>query len=103
MSTMTSPSSLPATSDCADTGAICTEDGRKQSSRLELTVSGPESQQQAVQNSPATGQPTVGGTARVGETLTADTSGIADVDGLSNAVYSYQWQADGGRHPRCHQ
>ena len=32
---------LPAIGDCDDTGAICTEDGRKLSSRLELTVSGP--------------------------------------------------------------
>ena len=46
-------------------------------------------------NTPATGQPTISGTAQVGETLTADTSGIADDDGLSNSVFSYQWQADG--------
>ena len=26
--------------------------------------------------------------------LTADTSGIADVDGLTNATYSYQWLGD---------
>ena len=45
-------------------------------------------------NSPATGQPTISGTAQVGETLTADTSGIADQDGLGSAVYSYQWLAD---------
>ena len=30
----------------------------------------------------------------MGETLTADTSGIADEDGLDNASFSYQWQAD---------
>ena len=46
-------------------------------------------------NSPATGEPSIGGTAQVGETLTADTSGIADEDGLENATFSYQWQADG--------
>ncbi len=51
------------------------------------------SQQQA--NSPATGQPTISGTAQVGQTLTADTSGIADEDGLADVSYSYQWQADG--------
>ena len=45
-------------------------------------------------NSPATGAPTISGTAQVGETLTADTSGIADQDGLSSAVYRYQWLAD---------
>ena len=50
---------------------------------------------EAKPNSPATGTPTISGTAQVGETLTADTSGIADDDGLTNAVFSYQWQASG--------
>ncbi len=45
-------------------------------------------------NSPAAGVPTISGTARVGETLTADTSGVADGDGLTNADLSYQWTAD---------
>ena len=45
-------------------------------------------------NSPATGAPTINGTAQVGETLTANTSGIADEDGLTNATYSFQWLAD---------
>ncbi len=45
-------------------------------------------------NNPATGAPTISGTAQVGETLTADTSGIADADGLSNVQYEYQWLAD---------
>ena len=44
-------------------------------------------------NSPATGAPTVSGTAQVGETLTVDTSGISDEDGLDNVSYSYQWLA----------
>ena len=39
----------------------------------------------------ATGKPTISGTARVGQTLTADTSGIADADGLASVSYSYQW------------
>ena len=42
-------------------------------------------------NTPATGAPIIGGTAQVGEKLTADTSGIADADGLTNATFSYQW------------
>ena len=46
-------------------------------------------------NTPATGTPAISGTVRVGETLTADTTGIADEDGLDNAVFSYQWLADG--------
>ena len=45
-------------------------------------------------NSPATGAPTTSGTAQVGQILTADTSGIADADGLANATFSYQWLAD---------
>ena len=45
-------------------------------------------------NSPATGAPTISGTAQVGETLAADTSGIADEDGLENATFGYQWLAD---------
>ena len=42
-------------------------------------------------NSPATGTPTITGTAQVGEMLTADTSGIADANGLTGARFSYQW------------
>ena len=45
-------------------------------------------------NLPATGAPVISGTAQVGETLTADPSGIADADGLSNVQYEYQWLAD---------
>ena len=45
-------------------------------------------------NSPATGAPTISGTAQVGETLTANTYGVADADGLSNVQYEYQWLAD---------
>ena len=52
--------------------------------------------QQQIVNSPATGVPTISGTAQVGETLTADTSGIADADGLTNVTYSYQWVANDG-------
>ena len=49
------------------------------------------------ENSPATGAPAISGTARVDETLTASTSGIADQDGLDDVSYSYQWiRSDGG-------
>ena len=48
-------------------------------------------------NSPATGAPTIGGTPQVDQTLTADTSGITDADGLTNVSYSYQWiRSDNG-------
>ena len=46
-------------------------------------------------NSPATGLPTISGIPQVDETLTADTSGISDDDGLTNVSYSYQWTAGG--------
>ena len=52
---------------------------------------------QQQENSPATGGPTISGTAEVGQTLTADTSGIADTDGLTTVSYGYQWiRNDGG-------
>ena len=44
--------------------------------------------------SEATGAPAITGTVRVGETLTANTSGIADADGLDSATFTYQWMAD---------
>ena len=45
-------------------------------------------------DTPATGVPTISGTAQVGQTLTASTSDISDADGLTNVSYSYQWLAD---------
>ena len=42
-------------------------------------------------NAPASGAPVITGTAQVGETLTADTSGVADEDGLDDVSFSYQW------------
>ncbi len=55
------------------------------------TISGEEGA-----NVPATGHPTVTGTARVGETLTASESGIVDDDGLANATFAWQWIANDG-------
>ena len=47
-------------------------------------------------NSEPTGVPTIAGTARVGETLTASVSEIADADGLGGAMFTYQWiRSDG--------
>ena len=80
---------LPITEGCGSDGAVCTRDGTKLSNRSELTVPGP-----AAANSPATGAPIISGTAQVGETLTVDTSGIDDADGMSGAVFSYQWLAN---------
>ena len=61
----------------------------------EFVDSAPTSVVEARPNNPATGAPTITGTAQVGETLTADTSGIADDDGLNSVQYEYQWLADG--------
>ena len=49
----------------------------------------------AASNREATGQPAIGGTPQVGKTLTADTAGITDADGLTNVSYEYQWLASG--------
>ena len=42
-------------------------------------------------NVAATGQPTISGTAQVGENLSAGVSGISDGNGLTSPTYSYQW------------
>ena len=40
------------------------------------------------------GEPTITGTAQVGQTLSADTSSIEDLDGPARLSFSYQWLAD---------
>ena len=93
--------SLPATADCAAQGAICTSEGKALAEALEVAVPGqgrsPQwlTPDQSSRNMPATGAPVIRGTAQVGETLTASTSGIADAEGLSRARFSYRWLADG--------
>ena len=77
---------LAGTTDCSATGAICARGGKRLGA-VSATVPGP-----AV-NAPATGLPTISGTAQVGGTLTASTTGIADPDGLTNATFAYQWVA----------
>ena len=88
---------LPITTDCDDQGAVCTSSEKMLSNKSSVTIAGPPETAQQVQpeNSPATSAPTIGGSAQVGETLTADTSGIADADGLTNATFSFQWVAGG--------
>ena len=44
-------------------------------------------------NDPVAGQPVITGTPQEDQTLTADTSGISDADGLG--AFSYQWHRDG--------
>ncbi len=70
--------------DCALPNAICTAEGRRLFNRMELTV-------EPRPNNRTSGAPTISGTAEVGETLTADTSGISDADGMTGATFSYQW------------
>ncbi|MYD94593.1 MAG: hypothetical protein F4Y02_13080, partial [Chloroflexi bacterium] len=76
---------LPVTTDCTAESAVCTSDRRPLSNRLEVDV--------PRKNRPATGAPVITGTAQVGQTLTADTSGIGDPDGIDDATFSYQWIA----------
>ena len=42
-------------------------------------------------NDPATGAPTITGTAQVGQTLTAVTTAVMDADGLTSPAYAHQW------------
>ena len=75
---------IEADLDCALPRAICTADVRRLFNHMELTG-------EAKDSSAPAGAPTISGTVEVGETLTADTSGISDADGLTGATFSYQW------------
>ena len=44
-----------------------------------------------VLNQPAQGRPGISGTRKFGETLTADTSGITDPNGVPEGAFTYQW------------
>ena len=79
---------LPPSGDCQAQGAVCTGDRRPLSSRLEITVPGPDT---APVNSPAQGAPTNSGAPEVGQTFSADTGGITDADGLDNTAFRRQW------------
>ena len=79
---------LPAR-DCAQAGAVCTEEGRKLHTGLLALIA--SRSEEPERNTAATGAPTIGGTPQVGEELTASTSGISDADGLDDARFAYQW------------
>ena len=51
-------------------------------------------QQQALENTPAEGEPRINGIPEAGQTLSADTTGIEDLDGLEDVVFQYRWLAD---------
>ena len=75
--------------DCDAAGAVCTAGGKMLYNGVGITIQGPP-------NSSATGAPAISGKARVGETLTADTSGISDADGLTQVVFSFRWVRNDG-------
>ena len=53
-------------------------------------------------NAPATGVPAISGAPQVGKTLSAGTTGIMDLDGLTSVSYTYQWirvDVDGTSNP----
>ena len=62
----------PLNRACTEAGALCTADGGTLTVAPALQIAGPPPAQV---NSPATGAPGISGTAQVGETLTAGTSG----------------------------
>ena len=80
---------------CGDTASVCAG-GRSLAEGLRETVPGPDSESPTTNwaNRPATGGAVIEGLPVVAQTLTADTSGIADDDGLTNATFNYQWLAD---------
>ena len=68
---------------------------RSTTSTHTITVTRPSAATQP-SNSEPTGLPTIAGTARVGETLAASVSAIADPDGLGGVTFTYQWiRSDG--------
>ena len=60
------------------------------------TLRGPVHRIPAPDNNAATGSPVITGTAQVGETLSADTSGISDDDGIDTDALAYRWYANDG-------
>ena len=71
-------------------------DGPPSAEQTETAQAQTSEQRDSASNTPATGAPAISGTAQVGETLTADTSGIADENGLDNVVFTYQWVRNDG-------
>ena len=59
----------------------------------EVTYTKPAEAQLALSNTPAEGEPRIDGIPEVGQTLSADTTGIVDVDGLDHVIFQYRWLA----------
>ena len=75
---------IAANRNCDRPEAICTSDGRRLFNTMELVVP-------TKPNHPPTGAPTISGEIEVGNTLTVDTSGISDADGITAGTFTYQW------------
>ena len=72
-------------------------DGPASAEATETPAGGTSQPNTEPENTEPTGLPTISGAAQVNQTLTADTTGIDDADGLTNVSYSYQWiRNDGG-------
>ena len=80
---------LPGNRACGAAGAPCGSGERRLTNQPERTISG--SSMSRASNSPASGGPGIAGTPQTGQTLTATTTGIQDLDGMSGAVFAYQW------------
>ena len=90
----TDPTYTPSDSDVGKTlkvRVLFADDARNQKALTSAATAAVA----AADNRAATGLPTISGTVQLDETLTADTSGIADEDGLTNVSYSYQWISGG--------
>ena len=82
---------------CGEPGAVCTAQDVALPQAVSVTVNGPDDEGETVSaNTPATGAPSIAGTPRVGETLSAGIGDIADEDGLDNVAYAYRWVSNDG-------
>ena len=68
---------------------------------MKLPIRSLPSAQQALSNTPAEGETRIDGIPELGQTLSADTTAIADTDGLEEVVFQYQWLADDADIPRA--
>ncbi len=75
--------------------AITTRDANNPRKEVKSVTRTPSSE-----NSPASGLPSIVGLAKVGGTLTTETSEISDADGLKGIEFSYQWISNDGQDDR---
>ena len=75
---------------CGASASVCAG-GQPLAAGLWETVTAAGSSTTNAANTGATGGPGIEGSPVVGQTLTTTTTGIADADGMTNAVFAYQW------------